>query len=91
MTAKQKLKWEKVKAKGKLRFVLMNAFAFGFGFALSATFREFFWKSNSDTGFWNIFTLISFSFILPAFCAALGALWYWERCEKEEKENGREI
>ena len=84
MTPKQKLKWEKIKAKGKARFVLESALAYGLGVALSAVVFETYRKSNTNNDFWNIFTLITFSFLIPASCAALGALWYWERSEKKE-------
>jgi hypothetical protein len=82
MTPKQKLKWEKAKAKGKPRFVIENALAFGLGVAVSAALHQFFWKNDPPADFWSIFTFIALSFILPAFCATLGALLYWERSEK---------
>jgi len=51
MTPKQKLKWEKVKAKGKLRFVLQAAISFGLGGFASGMAHKFLWKDDPKTDF----------------------------------------
>ena len=86
MTLKQKARWEKNKAKGKRRFVLQSTLAYGGGCALAVIVRQIFWKNTSDLEIWSIVGLIATSIVFPAFCAALGALWYWEQNEKNESK-----
>ena len=91
MTPRQRERWEKARAKGKPRFVVESAAAFGFGCALAAVVNEAYWGNRHRVGTWTVVGGIALSFTLPALFSALGALWYWERNEKKDSAERRNL
>ena len=84
MTSKQRAKWQRMKAKGKRRFMLERAFAFGLGCALAVITREAFRGGAGGVNWLRLLAEFGFGVVLPALFAAYGASLYWERNERKE-------